>query len=290
MLAFTSFTSPAGLRWNFTAREHATAEGVIEFCAMLETASLELIGAGWIPTDPKAPIVWPPADQVADHSAEVKRAAQTLAVEIAQEQALPQAKRAILSAAIAAKVLKNAQDAEGVAALVAAGKARGLEPESMLEKMGSWVQVIMAMAEANRAPAPVQVQAPPPAPVVDAPPVVPPVPVAAGQAPPPPPNMPAMPPAGGGVIIATKMAIKSTTSSGAKVDFYAAGHRYADLTWPKAESLIESFPVVAQAGYAPAHFVIGQEYAINWQLTWANSERVNSKGTPYKDITGITIG
>ena len=90
--------------------------------------------------------------------------------------------------------------------------------------------------------------------------------------------------------MATKMVVKATTSSGAKVDFYAAGHRYADLTWPKAESLIESFPVVAQAGYAPAHFVIGQEYAINWQLTWANSERVNSKGTPYKDITGITIG
>lgn len=71
----------------------------------------------------------------------------------------------------------------------------------------------------------------------------------------------------------------------AKLDFYATGRRYAELTSyvtpEQAGAWFQPFGLTSQ------NFTGSGEFAVNVNVTWVNSDKLNSKGNPYKNVLKI---
>lgn len=114
---------------------------------------------------------------------------------------------------------------------------------------------------------------------------------ATGNPPPIAPPLPANPPqsptaaATGGTIHAVKLDIEIRKDGRANLEFFAAGHRYADIS--TVRNIDAALELLAPAGgFTPAHIVDGASYTINALIDWTPGKN-NSQGKPYKDISAI---
>lgn len=91
--------------------------------------------------------------------------------------------------------------------------------------------------------------------------------------------------ANGGTFHIVKMQIEPRADGKVNVKFFEAGHQYPDITAVKtpAEGALMLQPI---GGWTPAHMVAG-EYNITAAIEWVASDKMNSKGNPYKNIKSI---
>lgn len=129
----------------------------------------------------------------------------------------------------------------------------------------------------------------PPAPAQPA--GAPPVPASAPAAPrtpaprPPVQSQPAQPK--GGLLNVVKVEIKPRGDGTTQVDLFGAGRKFADLhLYGDPEALADRFG----AGWQPEHFETPASYNVALKVNWVESEKLNSKGNPYKDVTDIFPG
>lgn len=88
------------------------------------------------------------------------------------------------------------------------------------------------------------------------------------------------------VLAAVKVAVEPRPDGKAKVEFYGAGHVYPDLSTVRTpEQLNELFAPVN--GWTPDHFKTAATYDVAYNVTWRESDRLNSKRNPYKDVVAI---
>lgn len=90
------------------------------------------------------------------------------------------------------------------------------------------------------------------------------------------------------VMVITKIEITPKPDARVDVFLYAPGHRFPDLrinNWT-AQSVLENI-FAPNTGWDLAKLQAAGEYVGNWNVTWENSTRLNTKGVPYKDVKEI---
>lgn len=109
-----------------------------------------------------------------------------------------------------------------------------------------------------------------------------------GQSAPPPPQNATQgltTPPNGGTIHATKLEIEIRQDGRANLQFFEAGHKWADLS--TVRSIEDACGLLAPiGGFTAAHLTNGATYTINALIAWTPG-KTNSKGKPYKDIAEI---
>lgn len=122
-----------------------------------------------------------------------------------------------------------------------------------------------------------------------------PAPAATSQAPPPAgapaapgaPTTPAVQQGVGGELklqIAKVKVVPRTNDT--EVQLFGVGHKWPDLrTWGTPEELVERFAVVA--GFQANDFQRAQEFNLTCDAVYTLSEKVSSKGNPYKDLVRV---
>ena len=86
------------------------------------------------------------------------------------------------------------------------------------------------------------------------------------------------------VMVCEQMDVLPQPDGRVKIEFYQAGHRYADIQgvlpvdgWTKILNDIDVN--LAAAG----------KYSGKFEITWKASSKTNSKGVPYKNITNVRL-
>ena len=107
--------------------------------------------------------------------------------------------------------------------------------------------------------------------------------------PPPPVTTPASAPAttsNGGIMDIVKIDCTPVANGKSKLLFYAAGHQYADLT---ALMTPDQLAVLMQptGAWTHGHFAVAAVYNVNCKVEWKASDKMNSKGNPYKNIVRV---
>jgi hypothetical protein len=84
-------------------------------------------------------------------------------------------------------------------------------------------------------------------------------------------------------LVATKVEITPISDSKAEIKFFEAGHRFPDLYSKKP---IKDWSGIL--GWAQNEFQVAQSFeGLNLKIGYTLSEKLNSKGNPYKDIAYI---
>jgi len=107
----------------------------------------------------------------------------------------------------------------------------------------------------------------------------------------PPQPMIAGPPQGEQIMEAVKITVDLSKSRRPQVAFWGDGRQYADLWWSfGGAKLLEVSPSLVLQGWTAEHFdAVGAEYAIACHVFYTLSEKLTSKGKPYKDITRVEV-
>lgn len=103
----------------------------------------------------------------------------------------------------------------------------------------------------------------------------------------PPASVPAVPavPAQG-ILRAVKMDIAPRADGKVDIKFFGEGHKYADLM--RVATVEQAIQFLSPVGaYTAQHLSVTASYQVNLDVRWAESDRRNSKGNPYKDILDI---
>jgi len=93
------------------------------------------------------------------------------------------------------------------------------------------------------------------------------------------------------LLSAVKVKIGTTQSGSPQVEFYAAGHRFADLRWSfGGQALLDVSPTLVAKGWKAAHFdKVGTEYQLPCRVVWRESDKTTSAGNPYKDVVRVEV-
>lgn len=87
-------------------------------------------------------------------------------------------------------------------------------------------------------------------------------------------------------FVATKLGIEPRTDGRSYFKFYGSGHKFPDLSAVLApDQAVKMMAHLAQ--WTPEHFMKAVEYDVKYRVGWKNSETLNSKGNPYKNIVAI---
>jgi hypothetical protein len=126
---------------------------------------------------------------------------------------------------------------------------------------------------------------PQPAPATQAP-----VPAGAKAAPAPVPATPApaaTPATGGGAVEVNRVTVTPNAEGKTKIEFWKTGRKYPELqaTWTP-ERAAELFAKL-DASWTAAHFQAATAYDVTFTVEWVNSQKLNTKGIPYKDIVDL---
>ena len=97
----------------------------------------------------------------------------------------------------------------------------------------------------------------------------------------------AAPVAKGGTFQAVKMEVTPKPDGKAELKFYAAGHRYPDLT--STQSIDRLLQYLAHTGdaWTVQHLSVANTFDISYAVTFEFSEKLNSAGKPYKNLVDI---
>lgn len=76
------------------------------------------------------------------------------------------------------------------------------------------------------------------------------------------------------------------------LEFFSAGHQYPDLAFKvgdtKEKRIAAFIALLKDTGdWEESHFSIGSSYECDLVATWKPSEKLNSKGNPYKNIVSV---
>lgn len=95
---------------------------------------------------------------------------------------------------------------------------------------------------------------------------------------------------GENTLHATKLVVTPREDGKVSLGFFAAGHKYADIT--KVCTVEQAVQTLSPVGaFAPEHFRALSTYEpITAEITWVESDKKNSAGKPYKNIVSITAG
>jgi len=89
-----------------------------------------------------------------------------------------------------------------------------------------------------------------------------------------------------GEFIAVKMTVTPRDDGKSKLDFFAQGHQYADVSAVMLPEQLAQFLQYTGA-WTPDHFKKAGHYEVNYLVRWRNSDRMNRNGKPYKNIYEI---
>ena len=89
-----------------------------------------------------------------------------------------------------------------------------------------------------------------------------------------------------GILRAVKMDIAPRADGKVDIKFFGEGHKYADLM--RVATVEQAIQFLSPVGaYTAQHLSVTASYQVNLDVRWAESDRRNSKGNPYKDILDI---
>jgi hypothetical protein len=94
-------------------------------------------------------------------------------------------------------------------------------------------------------------------------------------------------PAARNTLFAAKMQVKPREDDRADLIFFAAGHKYGDLYFTNRtiEDCIKLLNDVGQ--YKAEDLLKTITYNVNYEVEWIESEKLNAKNHPYKDIVKV---
>lgn len=104
------------------------------------------------------------------------------------------------------------------------------------------------------------------------------------------PQSPAAPSSASGgmlTIRAVKMTVTPRTDGKADVKFFEQGHQYPDIYATKTPAELVTM-LKTTGAWTPQHFAAAGEYQVNFVIDYKLSEKLNTKGNPYKDIVTIS--
>lgn len=87
-------------------------------------------------------------------------------------------------------------------------------------------------------------------------------------------------------IHAVKMQIEARPDGKSKVKFFANGHEYPDIDVVRTPDQLAQL-MSKTADWKPEHFKTTVEAKCDYLIEYVNSEKLNSKGNPYKNITAV---
>ena len=90
----------------------------------------------------------------------------------------------------------------------------------------------------------------------------------------------------GGTFRIAKMKVTPRADGKVDLDFFEAGHQYADI---KAVKTATEAAVLLQptGNWTPQHFAAVSEYPVNMIIDWTPSANLNKNGKPYKNIAAV---
>lgn len=89
-----------------------------------------------------------------------------------------------------------------------------------------------------------------------------------------------------GYIHATKLEIVPSADGKVALKWYSAGHQYPDITSTRpADKAVELLR--ATGDWTPEHVKMVGTYQVRHKIAWRESEKMNSKGKPYRDIVSL---
>ena len=94
------------------------------------------------------------------------------------------------------------------------------------------------------------------------------------------------------VLHAVKMEVKPrAVEEGAEqrvdLQFFGENHKYADLYFPN-RTIDDCIKLLKDVGaYKTEHLNKAKTYTVNYRIGWVESEKLNSKGKPYKNIVWV---
>lgn len=93
----------------------------------------------------------------------------------------------------------------------------------------------------------------------------------------------------GGDVLAEKFEVMPRADGKADVKFFSTGHRYPDLTFTRTpEALSKLFQEGTGAGWTIDHFQKAGSYTVALRVSYVNSDKLNTQGKPYKNVTTIS--
>lgn len=94
---------------------------------------------------------------------------------------------------------------------------------------------------------------------------------------------------GGGTVHATRMDVTPRADGKTKLEFFATGHQYADVSVIRApEQLIELLAAVTSTNVD--FFKQPNKYSVNYLIDWKPSTKLKQSGKPYEDIVAVRPG
>ena len=93
----------------------------------------------------------------------------------------------------------------------------------------------------------------------------------------------------GGTIHANRMTIEPRPDGRINVKWFAAGHRWPDLTTCTAPEILRNkyLPDEDLDRWTLDELMAAGDHKVDHVITWRSSEKLNSKGNPYKNIVKI---
>ncbi len=90
-------------------------------------------------------------------------------------------------------------------------------------------------------------------------------------------------------IHAVRMDVQPKPDGKVTLEWYADGHKFADIyTTRTVENAVNLLS--ATGAWTPEHLGKAQSFTVTHIITWKDSEKLNSKGNPYKDLINIANG
>jgi hypothetical protein len=95
------------------------------------------------------------------------------------------------------------------------------------------------------------------------------------------------PATGGGAVEVNRVTVTPNAEGKTKIEFWKTGRKYPELqaAWTP-ERAAELFARL-DASWTAAHFQAATAYDVTFTVVWENSQNLNSKGNPYKDIVDL---
>jgi hypothetical protein len=106
-------------------------------------------------------------------------------------------------------------------------------------------------------------------------------------APPPVPAPGAPAPVKGETFQAVKMEVTPKPDGKAELKFYAAGHRYPDLTSTQTVERLLQYLAATGDAWTAEHLATAQTFDVSYAVAWEPSEKLNSAGKPYKNLVAV---
>ena len=90
----------------------------------------------------------------------------------------------------------------------------------------------------------------------------------------------------GGELVANKMTVTPRPDGKSKLEFFMAGHRWADVSAVMTPDQLAGMMQLTGA-WTPDHFKATATYDVNYRIGWRPSAKLNSNGQPYRNISTV---